>query len=260
MGFFLSKFLPSLVLPDGMTCVLLIIVLLVMHRRPRVARLASAVALTVLLVASNPAASLLIMGFLEVQNLPRGALPPADAIVVLGGGSLPAEPPRPTIQLDAATANRLLYAIELYRERKAPLVILSGGPPPFAPTLPPQADQMDLVLQTMGVPKLAILRESSSHNTYESARSVDVILRNRQIHRILLVTSAFHMPRAMKVFRTRGINVIAAPCDFFTDAPPHFGTYKHWQSAVIASVPSAEALSETTLALRECLWWITNSL
>jgi uncharacterized SAM-binding protein YcdF (DUF218 family) len=176
------------------------------------------------------------------------------------GAALFQRSPRGRQQLDAATANRLLYAIELYRERKAPLVILSGGPPPFAPTLPPQADQMDLVLQTMGVPKIAIVQESSSYNTYESARAVNVILRNRQIHRILLVTSAFHMPRALKVFRTLGINVIAAPCDFFTDAPPHFGTYKHWQSAVIASVPSAEALSETTLALRECLWWITNSL
>lgn len=260
MQFFFSKFLPLFFLPDGMTCVLLVIVVVTVRSRPRLARFAAAAALVLLLIASETASSLLIMGFLETRNLPPKRLPVSDAIVVLGGGADPARPPRPSLQVSSATANRILYAVELYRENKAPLVILSGGPPGFTETLPPESEEMAKIIETMGVPKYSVIQESTSHNTHENARNVNLILMSRRIHRVLLVTSAFHMPRALKVFRRLGIQATPAPCDFFTDAPPRFSTYKHWQSALVASVPSVEALSETTLALREFLWWIVHSL
>ncbi len=251
MAFFLSKFLPLFLLPDGMTCVLLVIVITTVRSRPRLAKISAAGAFGLLLIASNPGVSLLLMGFLETRNVPRGPLPLADAIVVLGGGAQAAQPPRPTIQVPGATANRLLYAVKLYREGKAPIVILCGGS--WAKQLPPESELMSQIIETMGVSPSAVVEESSSRNTYENATAVKMILTNRKIHRILLVTSAFHMPRALALFRNLGIETIPAPCDFFTDAPPTFSTYKNWQSGAVASLPSAEALAETTLALREFL-------
>ncbi len=66
------------------------------------------------------------MQSLESQNLPQKEIPKADAIVILGGAVLPAVPPRPWVEV-SEEGDRVLYGAKLYREGKAPRVILSGG-------------------------------------------------------------------------------------------------------------------------------------
>ncbi|MCG6870414.1 MAG: YdcF family protein, partial [Gammaproteobacteria bacterium] len=71
------------------------------------------------------------------------------------------------------------------------------------------------------------------------------ILRERGIGRVLLVTSALHMPRAMKLFRARGIDAVAAPTDVRSIHDP--------ARTVLDYLPDAGAMYQTTLAVKEYL-------
>ena len=67
----------------------------------------------------------------------------------------------------------------------------------------------------MGIPSSAILQEGKSVNTHENAIFTQEILEEQNINKILLVTSAFHMPRSLKIFQHLGIDAIPAPTDFY---------------------------------------------
>ena len=126
MFLFLSKLLPLFVYPLGLACVLMIAALIARRRRPRLTTIAIVVALALLLVGGNRWAALRVVRSLEWRIIPSAPLPRAEAIVVLGGATAPAFWPRPWVHLSEA-GDRVLYAAKLYREGKAPLLILSGG-------------------------------------------------------------------------------------------------------------------------------------
>jgi uncharacterized SAM-binding protein YcdF (DUF218 family) len=94
--------------------------------------------------------------------------------------------------------------------------------------------------------------ESTSRNTYENGVNSHEILAKEGIKRILLVTSATHMPRAVRVFERQGLEVIPAPTDFLV-------TRAEWQylreagphTQLINLLPSAGNLELTTRALKE---------
>jgi len=251
MSLVLSKILPPLILPDGLTCLLLLAVILTVRKKPRAALGSATAALMLLLVASTPLVSQLLVGSIEARSVPQSPLPAADAIVVLAAGAWPAEPPQPIVKVDGPTANRLLYAAKLYRDGKAPIVILSGGQLPWRKALPPESAQMAEVIEIMGVPSSAVVQESESGNTYQNATRTKAILEERNLHRILLVTSALHMPRALALFRQQGVDAIPASTDFVS--PSTNRANSGWPELIIALLPSAEALQLTTQALKELL-------
>ena len=214
MTFFLSKFLPALFLPLGMACLFIAVSLVAqVRKRSQMAILANLAALAVLCLMGNRTVSHLLVRPLEARDIPTGPLPQADAIVVLGGVTAPALPPQPTVHLTGG-ADRLTYSAALYRDHKAPLVILSGGRMPWNNGLPPESAQMAEIMQMLGVPSSAILEESASRNSHENAAYTSHLLLSRNLHRVLLVTSALTMPRALAAFRHEGIDAIAAPTDF----------------------------------------------
>ena len=75
---------------------------------------------------------------------------------------------------------------------------------------------MSELLQNVGVPESAILKETGSRNTHEHGTNLKPLLEEKGIKRVLLVTSALHMPRSMAVFKRScpGIEFIPAPTDF----------------------------------------------
>jgi uncharacterized SAM-binding protein YcdF (DUF218 family) len=93
-------------------------------------------------------------------------------------------------------------------------MVLSGGGRPWNKGLPPESEQMAEIMQMLGVPRSAILEESASRNSHENAAYTSRVLLAHHLHRILLVTSAMAMPRALAPFRHQGIDAIAAPTDF----------------------------------------------
>ena len=109
---------------------------------------------------------------------------------------------------------------------------------------------MAALLETMGVPASTILQDPTSLNTRENAINVKRIMDQHGLKRILLVTSAMHMPRSLKIFQKLGINPIPAPTDFLisTDEARDEQTIA---SALLDSLPDAENLRHLTRALKE---------
>ncbi|HEY9648542.1 MAG TPA: YdcF family protein, partial [Chroococcidiopsis sp.] len=187
---------------------------------------------------------------LEWQNLPSGALPTAEAIVVLGGGIKPQIAPRPWVDVSEA-GDRTLYGAELYRANKAPLLVLSGGRIDWKGGGPPESTDMATLAEALGVPKAAILEDKTSLNTYENAVNVKQLLQPKGHKRILLVTSAMHMPRSLRIFQKQGFEVIPAPTDFLVTQQDIDEPQSSPQAIALNLIPDAERLQQTTRALKE---------
>ncbi|MDY7021275.1 MAG: YdcF family protein [Cyanobacteriota bacterium] len=259
MFLFLSKLLPLFIYPLGLSCLLMIVALILLWKQPRWAAVAIALALIILLASSNHGISQNLVRSLEWQNIPDRELPKASAIVVLGGGTKPPIPPRPWVDVSEA-GDRILYGALLYKQEKAPWLILSGGRIQWDGKEPPESSDMAEIAGEMGVPESAILQDPSSLNTYQNAVNVRKILDEKNITgSVLLVTSALHMPRSRLVFQRQGIEVIPAPTDFLVSEqdiqPP-----ATIQGKILDLIPDTKALQEFTQALKEYIGTVVYRL
>jgi uncharacterized SAM-binding protein YcdF (DUF218 family) len=248
--FFVSKLLPIFIYPLGLVCLLMLAVFVGGSRR-RWQSVALGMALALLWLASSRWVGMTLVHSLEWQYLPPQELAPAEAIVVLGGATEPRVFPRPDVHVLEA-ADRLFYAARLFHDGKAPTIVVSAGRSPFWGSMRPESSAMAVVLQELGVPADAIIQEDQSRNTYENALETRKILEPRGIRRILLVTSALHMPRAVGIFRHQGIEVLPAPTDFITTQEDPYGFRDGSFGAVLlAFLPEMEGLAYTTRGLKE---------
>ena len=250
MFLYLSKLLPLFLYPLGLASLLMLVALVTLWKRPRWAFMAIALALIVLLVGSNGWVSRSLVRSLESQNIPTGELPNAEAIVILGGATKPAIPPRPSVDL-SEEGDRLLYGAQLYQQKKAPLVIVAGGRIDWNGSGPSESEDMATILNLIGIPTEAILQEPSSLNTYENAVNVRKILDARGIHRVLLVTSAMHMPRSLLIFKRQGIAAIPAPTDFLVTDDELQESQNTLQATLLELLPDTGRLHQFTRALKE---------
>lgn len=250
MFLFLSKLLPLFFYPTGLLCVCLGVALFTFWKRPRIAAGAIALALTILLVGGNGWVASWLLRSLEWQNIPAAELPQADAIVVLGGATKSALAPRPGVDLSEA-GDRVLYGAQLYRQGKAPWLVLSGGRIDWRGAGAPESADMAEIVKRMGVPQSAILQDPASLNTYQNAVNVRQILQSRQLKRILLVTSAMHMPRSLKIFERQGIEAIPAPTDFLVTESDFEMLDSSPQAVLLNLFPDVDHLSETTRVIKE---------
>jgi len=110
------------------------------------------------------------------------------------------------------------------------------------------------LMQLIGIPDEALWLQPRSQNTYEDALYSGEILRAKGIQKIILVTSAQHMPRSVALFEHQGFEVIPAPTDYTV-------TESNWQdlwqpnpaSQIINLLPTADNLGLTTSSLKEYL-------
>lgn len=252
MFLFLSKLLPLLLYPLGLACLFLLVALVLSWQRSRWVPVPIALALVVLLLGSNSWVTNGLVQSLEGEHLPKGDLPTADAIVILGGATRSAFPPRPTVDLNEQ-GDRIFYGAQLYREGKAPVVIASGGRIEWRGGGPSESADMAQILEVLGVPPTAILQDPTSLNTYQNAVNVQQILEERGLDRILLVTSAMHMPRSLAIFQHLGIDAIPAPTDFLVTQQELDEPNSSWQGTLLSLLPDSERLDMTTRALKEYL-------
>lgn len=196
-------------------CLVLLLGAVVFRRRQRLGLGLLWTAIAILLVCGN---GWLIDGLtrgLEHQYLPADPIPSADCILVLAGGVNGRIPPRTTVEVGEA-GDRILYAAHLYRNGKGPVIVVTGGVATGGLAPRPGAVEIAELLEALGVPRERILTETGSGNTREHARELGPLFAEQRYQRILLVTSALHMPRSMGVFRHRypGIEFIPSPTDF----------------------------------------------
>jgi uncharacterized SAM-binding protein YcdF (DUF218 family) len=251
MFVFLSKLLPIIVYPVGLSCILLIGVL-ILKQRKNAQKALVVIALLVLWVSGNRWVAFGLMRSLEWQHIPEGEISPADVIVVLGGGTSEMDYPRPMIELGSA-GNRVLYTAKLFRDGKAPRILLSGGTISWDgnnPTTP--AEQMGVLLEFMGIPADSLLYQDRSQNTYEDALYSAALVKEKGINKIILVTSAFHMPRALALFEKQGIEVIPAPTDFrVTVSSWNDNLDMNLESFMVNTLPNVSNTSLFTTAMKE---------
>lgn len=250
MFLFLSKLLPLFLYPLGLTSLLLLVGLIIAWKRPYLALFPMGMSLFILLIASNAWISSLLMQSLEWQQIPQEELPEAEAIILLGGSTRVPTPPRQTIEITEA-GDRVLYAAHLYKAGKAPLIIATGGRIAWLKNAPPEADSMKNLLVEIGVPASAIIEETQAVNTYENALYTKEILKQRGIKKSLLVTSASHMPRSLRVFQKQEIDVIPAPTDFLVTKLDWEQLQGTPQATLFNLLPNAENLKQTTQAIKE---------
>lgn len=259
MFLFLSKLLPLFLYPLGLACILMVVALVMSWRRPRWVPVPVALALIVLLLGSNSWVANSLVRSLEWQHIPVGKLPTADAIVLLGGATKSAFPPRPAVDL-SEEGDRVLYAAQLYREGNAPVVIASGGRIDWRGGGLAESSDMADILISLGVPNSAILQDSKSLNTYQNAVNVRQIMQERRIRRVLLVTSAMHMPRSIRIFQRNGIESIPAPTDFLITQQEINEPSSSPQATLLNLVPDADRLQNTTRALKEYIGTVVYHL
>lgn len=209
----LSKFLPHLVYPFNLALLLLLAaLLLIIFGRRRSGLFAVFLAFVILLACASPLSLMLYREHeLQYPPVPVSSSPTADAIVLLGGDVGIPVPPRTESQLHG---NRLLHAFRLFEAGKAPLIIVTGGNVFPQEGLDAEAAYSKTILVGWGVPDDVILTETKSRNTRQNALYSHQILAAQGVDRILLVTNAFHMPRADAVFRQAGFEVVPSPSSF----------------------------------------------
>lgn len=196
-----------------------------------------------LLLASLPWTSYLMFERLEAPYpwVLEAECPQADAIVLLGGGMLPAVINDPQARI-GQSGDRVWQAARAYTAGCAPKVIVSAGPAPEAPVMESEAAATAALLEDLGVPATMTLQESGSFNTVSNAREVARIMDAEGMEDALLVTSAWHMQRAVRAFECAGVMVTPIPAGPVARVAPE---------GLSAWVPSAEAIFGFRIALKE---------
>ncbi len=194
--------------------------------------------LLLLLVLSLP-----LTGYFLLTPLERAAGDYADPgrlqtlgveyIVVLGGG-VRQDGPNPYDRLSPSSVYRLLEGIRLWRGMPGSRLVLSGGR--LGPAMK-EAVVMAQLARRLGVPDEVMILETSSWDTADQARALSRLLGQAPF---ALVTSAYHMPRALALFRERGLKPLPAPTDFrtrgfvwsYNDFIPQAGGLKGSETAI----------------------------
>jgi uncharacterized SAM-binding protein YcdF (DUF218 family) len=258
MFLLLSKLLPVLVYPASLAGLLLLAAVLV--RSPKRRKQLLIAAGLVLWVLGNGWVAEGLVRSLEWRYLPQQDYPQADAIVILGGVTAPVEFPRDMVEVGSG-GDRVLYGAALFKRGLAPVIVLTGGNLPWTDSTSDSTQEMAELLALMDVPGSAILTESRSANTYENAIFTRELLEPLGMDRILLVTSALHMPRSVPLFENAGFVVIPAPTDYnVTRSPGTRSLVETWPDLFLGLFPNAGALSATAAVMKEyigiAVYWL----
>ena len=216
MFFVLSKTLGLLALPTNFMIVLGLLGVVLMLTRFAVfgRRLVVAAMLLLAVLGLTPLGSLMLSP-LESRfpkwDPARGA---PDGIIVLGGPVDPDLSIMYGMPVTVAGADRLILAAALARRYPNARIVFTGGSANLISTDAREADVAADILLSLGVAKERLTLERESRNTYENAVFSKAMVAPKPGERWLLVTSAFHMPRSVGLFRKAGFPVEPYPVDW----------------------------------------------
>jgi uncharacterized SAM-binding protein YcdF (DUF218 family) len=237
---FIKEFVGAMASPLVMAMTLCIVAALLRWRAWRRASNALFLAAAVMLyLLSLPPVANLLMGSLENRFPPLSGISAEPRYVaVLGSSYAPRGDVPVTAALDPDGLARIAEGVRLLREWPATQLIVSGGP---AGARAPARGYERFALE-MGVDAARIQVLDSPANT--ASESIEIAARV-QSDSLVLVTSAFHMPRAMGEMRRRGLQPLAGPTAFQVDRSRPYG--------LRSLIPTANALRRSEFATREYL-------
>lgn len=247
----LSKTLGIVFLPTNLLILLGIVgVILLATRFAALGRKLMVAAIVLLVLCAFSPLGALLTYPLESRFPPwdpsRGA---PDGIIVLGGpveAELSAEHGTPVTHNGA---DRMFAAGELAVRYPNARIVFTGGSSNLMSSDAREADYAGMLLQNLGIPKERMIMERRSRNTYENALFTKALVNPKPGERWLLVTSAYHMPRSVGIFRKAEFAVEPYPVDW------RIGEHLFKVETI-----AADGLSRTDLAIREWLGLITYRL
>lgn len=166
-----------------------------------------------------------------------------DGVVILGGpidADVSAAHDTPVI---SRSADRIIAGVALARKYPNARIIFSGGSPNLLSNDAREADYAAMIFESLGIPKSRLIIERRSRNTFENAEFSKALANPKPGERWLLVTSAYHMPRAVGLFRKAGFPIEPYPVDWHVGGPADLASF----------TVGSEGLGRVDLAMRE---WI----
>jgi uncharacterized SAM-binding protein YcdF (DUF218 family) len=237
--FLLKKILAALILPPLGPLLVCLYGLWLARRRPRTGHALVALGLMSLLLASTPwVAKNLLQSLEDFPPIATEELATADAIVILGADTYFRAPEYGGDTVGDQALERVRYGARLARSSGLPVAIAGGR----IGNVAPESELMrDVLTNDFGVETRWL--ETQSVDTEENARFLAPVLEQAGVHRVALVTHAWHMRRSRAAFERQGLVVLPAPTRLATQGGD---TIFQW-------LPGATALRNSTLALHEWL-------
>ncbi|MCL4385047.1 MAG: YdcF family protein [Cyanobacteria bacterium] len=213
--FFIKKILEAVIFPPGIIIIIFLLISFLGRKIRSVLGISLFSAFFVYFISIQPISGHLLKPLESAYPIPSPArLKHSDGIVILSAGAYN----RQTLTGDSD--NRMLKGLELYRKYHIP-VIISGGK---ATSTFSDAKIIRNTLIKTGVLKNDIIIENKSNDTYENALFTLNICKTHNFKKIILVTSAYHMYRAVFLFKLVRINggfekekIVPYPTDFKTN-------------------------------------------
>lgn len=239
------KIIASFFYPLGFCLFLSLAGIFFLERDKKVGKILMMSSVGLLYLFSTPLISSIILRPLEAPYFVPKELPEdCSAIIVLGGGGMPMVSPRKHPEINDA-GDRIIHAARLYKNRIAPRVITTGGfiVGALHQTIT-EGEHNAMLLKEFGVAPEDIIIEKRSRVTADHGREIAKILDSLQLSKkVIIVTSAAHMKRALAVFKKWKFEAYPSATDFSTS--------KYWFGGIWDLFPGSYALHVTTSALHE---------
>lgn len=166
----------------------------------------------VAIIFSNPWLYNQVMLAWHVQPTAIKNLPNTEAVILLGGMSGYDSDKKGYF---LGNSDRFIQTVQLYHTKKANKILIAGGTSDMSGKNPPESWFLDTAFQQSGIPQKDIIIETSSRNTEENIQNIQKITDSLQLNSpFLLVTSSWHMPRALALCKKNQLEVIPVPCDY----------------------------------------------
>lgn len=203
----------------------------------------SLIGVIVLILSSLPIISNKFIAYLEkdYQPIEIAEIENVDAIVVLSGMIRVIGDEENLKYEFTDSVDRFFAGLDLFNNNKSPILILTRGKMPWSIGIAEGEYLKELAIK-YGVSEENIILTDEVQNTDQEAKAIKEIL--TEDAKIILVTSAFHMPRAEKVFKAANINLIPYPVDFQNSKS---------KTTMMDFIPSAGSLFDTSHFVREMI-------
>ena len=203
----------------------------------------SLIGVIILILSSLPIVSNKFIAYLEkdYQPIEVAEIENVDAIVVLSGMIRVIGDEENLKYEFNDSVDRFFAGLDLFNNNKSPILILTRGKMPWSLGIAEGEYLKELAIK-YGVSEENIILTDEVQNTDQEAKAIKEIL--TEDAKIILVTSAFHMPRAEKVFKAANINLIPYPVDFQNSKS---------KTTMMDFIPSAGSLFDTSHFVREMI-------
>jgi uncharacterized SAM-binding protein YcdF (DUF218 family) len=244
--FVLSKTVGVMLLPTNFLIVLgLAGALLLPSRFAALGRKLLVVSIVLLAICAYSPLGNILLYPLEQQFPPWDATRGApDGIIVLGGAIEADLSVAHGVPVTKSAADRMIAAAALARRYPDARIVFTGGSANLISNDAKEADYASEIFADLGISKARMIMERLSRNTHENAEFSKAVAAPKAGERWLLVTSAFHMPRSIGIFRKAGFGVEAYPVDWRVGGPGDLLSF---------TIFAGDGLGRTDTGLREWL-------